>query len=602
MFKKEMSVSFHIGSKNNAIPNLKKLKTIDTHNNRKYSKSNNEDLDLSKSKYNIILKGTKNIVEDVKKLYKTEFDEAVYSYNQKQSREDRKIINYLSKIEEDKQKNIATEIIMQIGDKEDWKNIDLQDKKKMAEVFKNSLEILENKGFKVANATLHLDETSPHLHLVGVPIGTGFKKGMEKQVSSKSVFSLNKLDTLRNEIEKTLITDFNKVYNTQVEKKQEKALLQEHLSVKDYKELKPVIDKLIKVVDKNIALEELKEEIKKKDTEKTNKEDELKAKNKVLSNVAEEIKEIENEINNITEKKKELEEKKIASDELKKEVLKQDFEIQKLTTEKNANDVLLYMHRENIKMVAENIEQAKVEQEKKEKEKEEEQEKIKKVQQELEQVTKNRQIAEYTLQESRDREKELKKKIDETQVKIENLENSYNIENEKLLELAEREKTYNVSGFKINSFEKEFVEEALEKKVEKVYIMANTEDFKIYYLNKNNDEIEMKNHIFYNGADKYYNTILSLSDSTRFSYNFRTGETLLETETEDIEFKKSGIFNLVKTLNSDDIEKVLKHNYNIAKGIEADDEEKVIEKNFTKTFTTTIDEDEKEKDDFEIGL
>ena len=93
MFKKEMSVSFHIGSKNNAIPNLKKLKTIDIHNNRKYSKSNNEDLDLSKSKYNIILKGTKNLVEDVKKLYKTEFDEAVYNYNQKQTRENRKIIN-----------------------------------------------------------------------------------------------------------------------------------------------------------------------------------------------------------------------------------------------------------------------------------------------------------------------------------------------------------------------------------------------------------------------------------------------------------------------------------------------------------------------------
>lgn len=600
MFKKEMSVSFHVGSKKNAIPNLKKLKAIFIHNLRKYEKTNNPDLDLNLSQYNIILKGTKNLVEDVKKIYKSEFDEAVYNYNQKQTREDRKITNYLTKIEEDKQKNIATELILQVGDKEDWQNIDLQDKKKMADVFKNSLEILESKGFKVANATLHLDETSPHLHLVGIPVGTGFKKGMEKQVSSKSVFSIDKLDILRNEIEKTLITDFNKVYNTQVEKKQEKALLQEHLSVTDYKKLKPVVDELVKLVDKNIALAQLKEEIKKKDNEKANKEDELKAKNKELSNVTEEIKEVENEINNQEDIKKELEEKKIASDELKKEVLKQDFQIQKLEREKKTNETILFIGEDIVKRLTENIEQAKAEQEKKEKEKEEEQEKVKKVQQELEQVTKNRQIAEYTLQESRDREKELKKKIDETQEKIENLENSYNIENEKLLELAKREKTYNVNGFKINSFSKEFVEEALEKKVEKVYIMANTEDFKIYYLNKNDDEIEMKNQIFYNGADKYYNTILSLSNSTRFSYNFRTGKTLLETETEDIEFKKSGIFNLVKTLNSDDIEKVLKHNYNIAKGIEADDEEKVIEKNFTKTFAD--EEDEKEKDDFEINL
>ncbi|MFC2424314.1 MAG: plasmid recombination protein, partial [Fusobacterium polymorphum] len=157
----KISVSFHIGSKNNAIPNLKKLKTIDIHNNRKYSKSNNEDLDLSKSKYNIILKGTKNLVADVKKLYKDEFDEAVYSYNQKQTRENRKIINYLSKIEEDKQKNIATEIILQLGDKEDWKEIKLEDKEKMKDVFKKGIETLESKGFKVANANLHLDETSP---------------------------------------------------------------------------------------------------------------------------------------------------------------------------------------------------------------------------------------------------------------------------------------------------------------------------------------------------------------------------------------------------------------------------------------------------------
>ena len=600
MFKKYMSVSFHVGSKKNAIPNLKKLKAIFIHNLRKYEKTNNPDLDLNLSQFNEILIGTNNLIEDVKKLYKNEFDEAVYNYNQKQNREERKITNYLTKVEEDKQKNICTELILQVGDKEDWQNINMEDKKKMAEVFKNSLNLLESKGFKVANATLHLDETSPHLHVVGVPVGTGFKKGLEKQVSSKSVFSLNKLDTLRDEIEKTIIEDFNKVYNVNVEKKQEKALLQEHLSVADFKELKPVIDELVKLTNKNIALEQVKQEIKKKDNEKANKEDELKAKNKELSNVTEEIREIENEINNQEDIKKELEEKKNTSNELKKEVLTQDFEIQKLKSEKNSNDILLDMQKQNIKRVAESIKEAKVEQEKKEKEKEEEQEKVKKVQQELEQVTKNREIAEYTLQESRDREKELKKKIDETQEKIENLENSYNIENEKLLELAKREKTYNVNGFKINSFEKEFVEEALEKKVEKVYIMANTEDFKIYYLNKNNDEVEMKNHIFYNGADKYYNTILTISDNTKFFYNFRTGETTLSTENEDIEFKKSGIFNLVRTLNSDDIEKVLKHNYNIAKGIEADDEEKVIEKNFTKTFAD--EEDEKEKDDFEIGL
>ena len=263
----KISVSFHIGSRNNAIPNLKKLKTIDIHNNRKYSKSNNEDLDLSKSKYNIILKGTKNLVEDVKKLYKDEFDVAVYNYNQKQTREDRKITNYLTKIEEDKQKNIATEIILQMGDKEDWQNVSLEDKKKMAEVFKKGIEKLESKGFKVANANLHLDETSPHCHIIGVPIGENFKKGMEKQVSSKSVFSLDKMEILRDEIEKVLIAEYNKIYDLNVEKKQEKGMIEEHLSITEYKQIKPIINELIKVTDKNIILEEIKENLRDKEKE-----------------------------------------------------------------------------------------------------------------------------------------------------------------------------------------------------------------------------------------------------------------------------------------------------------------------------------------------
>ena len=263
----KISVSFHIGSKNNAIPNLKKLKTIDIHNNRKYSKSNNEDLDLSKSKYNIILKGTKNLVEDVKKLYKDEFDVAVYNYNQKQTREDRKITNYLTKIEEDKQKNIATEIILQMGDKEDWQNVSLEDKKKMAEVFKKGIEKLESKGFKVANANLHLDETSPHCHIIGVPIGENFKKGMEKQVSSKSVFSLDKMEILRDEIEKVLIAEYNKIYDLNVEKKQEKGIIEEHLSITEYKQIKPIVDELVKIVDKNTVLEEIKENLRDKEKE-----------------------------------------------------------------------------------------------------------------------------------------------------------------------------------------------------------------------------------------------------------------------------------------------------------------------------------------------
>lgn len=581
MFKKYMSVSFHVGSKKNAIPNLKKLKAIFIHNLRKYEKTNNPDLDLNLSQYNVILQGTNNLVEDLKKLYKTEFDEAVYNYNQKQQREERKITNYLTKVEEDKQKNIATELILQVGDKEDWQNINMEDKKKMAEVFKNSLNLLESKGFKVANATLHLDETSPHCHIVGVPIGTNFKKGMEKQVSSKSVFSLDKLDKLRDEIEKTLMEDFNKVYNVNAEKKEEKALLQEHLSVTDYKKLKPVVDELVKLTNKNIALEQVKQEIKKKDKQKLEQENELKAKNKELSNVTEEIREIENEINNITEKKKELEEKKIASDELKKEVLTQDFEIQKLKSEKNTNDILLDMHKQNIKRVVESIEEAKTEQEKKEKEKEEEEKKLESKRKELAEIIENRKNLDYSLEaellEKKEKNNEkinkLNAELEEQKEKIENLENNINSNTNHITKLEEKEK----------EILKE-VEVKTETVNQKDKILEVNKMFKYIY---NADEYDIYTHFKdfemfqFLGSGEFKETFIDFLENIREenTININVSDKMLK------EIKKMNV------------------EYNAV--LEDDEDKKEIVEQLNKVDNKTKSnskEDEKEKDDFEIGL
>ena len=168
---------------------------------------------------------------------------------------------------------------------------------------------------------------------------------------------------------------------------------------------------------------------------------------------------------------------------------------------------------------------------------------------------------------------------------------------ERIKKLIEQEEAYNVNGFKITTPEKRFVEEAFEKGVEKVYIMTKPDEFYAIYLDKNGDEIKMNNEIFYKDADKYYNTVFDIAKHTRFSYNFKTGETLLETKTEDIQFKNSGIFNFIRTLNSDDIEKIMKHNYNIAKGIEDDEEEREIEKEYKETEKEVVkkkDEDEKD--------
>lgn len=648
----KISVSFHIGSKNNAIPNLKKLKTIDIHNNRKYSKSNNEDLDLSKSKYNIILKGTKNLVADVKKLYKTEFDEAVYSYNQKQTRENRKIINYLTKVEEDKQKNIATEIILQLGDKQDWKDIDLEDKEKMKNVFEKGLETLESKGFKVANAVLHLDETSPHCHIIGVPIGTNFKKGMEKQVSSKSVFSLDKMEVLRDEIEKVLIAEYNKVYDLSVEKKQEKGLIEEHLSITEYKQIKPIIDELVKTVDKNTVLEEIKENLKNKEKEikevkesidynntlkeklvadveakekevaelkailkekdkikdeyykndsyifdLKNKTDEQKKeiaeKEKSLKDLEIENKNIQNDIDNQWNIRNNIRDKELKISELKLEYAEKTDEFEK--AEKKVKEQENFLLEYRIKISNFNSDKEELEEKVKvaEKEKEEEEKKLDSKKKELAEIIANRKNIDFDLSEEKRKEEEKKKNNE----RINKLNAELAEQQERIKKLIEQEEAYNVNGFKISTPEKKFVEEAFEKGVEKVCITAKYDEFYAIYYDKNNDEIKMNNEIFYNDADKYYNAVYDIAKHTRFSYNFKTGETLLETKSEDIEFKSSGIFNFVRTLNSPNIDEIMKHNYNIAKGIEDDEEEREIEKEYKETEKEVVkkkDEDEKD--------
>ena len=61
----------------------------------------------------------------------------------------------------------------------------------MRQIYRMMLEELQYQlpQFVVANAVVHMDEDSPHMHVVGVPVGTGYKKGMSKQVSKRKVFT-----------------------------------------------------------------------------------------------------------------------------------------------------------------------------------------------------------------------------------------------------------------------------------------------------------------------------------------------------------------------------------------------------------------------------
>lgn len=182
--EQELAYSFHLGSdknksklakkvakenvsgttslSNNAIQNAKDSSYVNKHNLRDYDNQR----ELIGTIY-----GTNDIVDDVKQLYLEEFEQSRIEYNNRQTREDRKIIDYFKKVCES-QNDIACEIIIELGDMDFWNDKEERYKFKMVDVYNEQIKDLSKivPKFKIANATIHFDETSPHMHIVGVPI------------------------------------------------------------------------------------------------------------------------------------------------------------------------------------------------------------------------------------------------------------------------------------------------------------------------------------------------------------------------------------------------------------------------------------------------
>ena len=177
------SYTAHISNKKSAITSKSKLLGVAKHNLRKYKPD-----DYSKDNI-IVLRGTDDLLQDVKNVYHQEFDEVIKEYNEKQKRVDRKIDDYFEHVAGLEQ-DMAVEIIFQCGDKEFWQAHD-DVKNKMYYVYSFLIGKLEEllPEFKIANAVIHFDEVSPHVHVVGVPVWEGAKRGLRKKVSKRNVFT-----------------------------------------------------------------------------------------------------------------------------------------------------------------------------------------------------------------------------------------------------------------------------------------------------------------------------------------------------------------------------------------------------------------------------
>ena len=143
---------------------------------------------------------------------------------------------------------------------------------KMTKVYDEQILYLKElvPDFKVANATIHFDESSPHLHIVGIAVKENCKTGMSKQVGKCSVFTKDNLSKIQDKMRDKCIESFNKEYglNAVLKDKQKGRNIDYRVSqMADYDELKKYYNKQRQKINKlnnqtknlNIKSEEIKD-------------------------------------------------------------------------------------------------------------------------------------------------------------------------------------------------------------------------------------------------------------------------------------------------------------------------------------------------------
>ena len=120
---------------NNAIQNTRQLSKVDKHNYRKYD--NEQELIE-------IVRGTSSPFEDVKKIiFKMNLKKQDLNITLNKLRPSRMIDNYFENISNNEKKDLACEIIIELGDKEYWDTKDETFKKKMTNVYTKQVDDLE---------------------------------------------------------------------------------------------------------------------------------------------------------------------------------------------------------------------------------------------------------------------------------------------------------------------------------------------------------------------------------------------------------------------------------------------------------------------------
>lgn len=208
------------------------------HNNREFRPKN---ADPQRKDKNITL-----VHEDLQKVYHELFDESVIKYNESQKRNDRKIKNYFDKIYRSKKEKPFYEFIIQVGNQNEQPS-----ETKCEAILKefNQMLMKDYPSIRVFNSVIHMDESTPHLHIDFVPIGEGYKKGMEKRASFKRVLKNLGFSDFR-EFQNALffkLEEISKRHN--IERVPDVAIGAKHIPIQQYREIQRLAEQKINDID-----------------------------------------------------------------------------------------------------------------------------------------------------------------------------------------------------------------------------------------------------------------------------------------------------------------------------------------------------------------
>lgn len=204
------------------------------HNNRVITAHN---VDVSRTADNITY--TKI---DLRDFYQQVFGKAIMEYNLKQGRPDREIHDYYEQVKKSKKVKLFYEVVVQFGDlhdcgvgSENWEIAKTMLDEYIREFGKR------NPKLKVFNAVMHLDESTPHLHIDFVPVahkgqrGMPLKNSMSGALREQGFSSSNKMQnewTAWSESERSVMEQILLKHGL---RREDKNVHRPHLSVDDYK-------------------------------------------------------------------------------------------------------------------------------------------------------------------------------------------------------------------------------------------------------------------------------------------------------------------------------------------------------------------------------